>query len=313
MRVAELDDRLNRLRRRELQLDDLGDTHNEPAAMFQILAEEVSNLRGFDPEVLHRARLSRRESFSAAAQAFLDELGWQRLSSETSVALRMGLKDLGEREQFQSWGLFVDRSTNEGIALGISLIKQDAGKRIVSDADQEMQEQVVLACEAAGLEGWTTKLEWPAGFGGESIGLPMYVAALISQRKVPGHALTGSTGRLELGGRVTGVFAIAAKIDAARRIGIRRVIVPEENLQEAQCAAGPDLAVIAVTNTRDVLAALRQPLSSIELGYSELISLVRASIPDYRLVLEDEKDEAQGHRLVVADTGGTANIWVKEP
>jgi len=311
--VEELNNRLGRLRTRERQIDELGDTNNEPAALFKVLANEVSNLQGFDPAALRRASLAHaQDSFSASAEAFLETLGWDRLPADTSRALQEALADLREREHYESWGLFVNSDTDDGLALGTRLTKQNSGEKLWADADRDMQVQVSLACRAAKLESWEADIEWPASFVGESIGLPMYVAALVRQHKLPRHALTASTGRLELGGQIAAVNAVTAKIDAARRIGIRRVLVPQENIQEAQRAAGSDLTVIGVADTRDVLAALRQPLSPIELGYTELISLLRASIPDYQLVLQDEIPEAQGRRLVVANTAGNANIWINK-
>jgi ribonuclease HIII len=310
--VQEVDDRLGRLRKRELQLDDLGDIHNEPAALFKILGEDVSNLQRFDPDALRQARHAHaQDRFSASAEAFLDNLGWEQLPADTRRGLSEALNDLREREDYESWGLFVNRATGDGVALGVRLVKQQAGGgKLWADADGEMQVQVSQACRAAELESWEADLEWRAGFEGNSIGLPMYVAALVCQHRLPRHALTASTGRLEVGGRITAVTGIAAKIDAARRIGVRRVLVPQENLEEAQQAAGTDLAVIPIANIHEVLRALRQPLSSIELGYSELISLLKASIPEYQLVLQKESEEAHGRRLVVANAEGSANIWI---
>jgi ATP-dependent Lon protease len=51
--------------------------------------------------------------------------------------------------------------------------------------------------------------------------------------RIQRHSLTASTGRLDIEGRVTGVSGIKQKIEAARRVGMRRVLVPRENFDEA--------------------------------------------------------------------------------
>ena len=61
---------------------------------------------------------------------------------------------------------------------------------------------------------------------------------------------------------------IARKIEAARRIGIRRVLVPRENFEEAKCAAGTALIIVPIANVSDVAGAFQQSISSVELGYS---------------------------------------------
>src|SRR5262249_12425257 len=151
---------------------------------------------------------------------------------------------------------------------------------------------------------------WPAAYVGESIGLPLFVASLVVQGLIRSHPLTASTGRVEMDGRITGVSGIRIKIEAARRIGVLRVLVPRENLDEAKKAGVNGLVIVPVSHIDEVLGVLRQSVSSVELGYSGLVRLVRASIPDFGLALKDELDEVAGHRFLVANAHGTAGIWV---
>lgn len=312
-RIDAVRSKIEALRLRELQADSLGDLQNEPQALFSLLKpEEVQSIQGFDAEALRRARLSHQESRGRAALAFFETLGWSRLSPEVADELRLAIDDLVERESYQAWGLFVSND-GHGLALGLKLVLRDAGQELFSDADPQMKEQARLAVRLA-LQGqpqeWDAKIEWPAHFAGESLGLPLYIAALVANRLLPGHALTAATGRLDIDGRVIGVTGITAKISAARRIGVRKVLVPGENLREAKAAAGEDLAVLGVDDVREVLDALRQPVSAVELGYGALNLLIRASIPDYQLALKEEVDSAQGRRFVVANASGNAQIWV---
>jgi ribonuclease HIII len=311
-RVEDLGQRLDKLRFRETQVDKLGDLNNEPEALFEVLNKDVATLQGFDPDALRRARLPYHQgSRGAAACAFLEALGWERLDSDVATALREAVDDVVEREQQEAWGLFVVRSDNKGLALGVKLVVDDSDHELFSDADTEMREQAHIAAKfALKGRGWEAKIEWPAQFSGESIGLPLYIAALVANNALPRHALTASTGRLEIDGRVTGVVGIEAKLEAARRLGILRVLLPRENIDEAKAGSGGELIIVPIEHVRDVEQVLQQPIPGIALGYSGLIPLVRASLHDFQLALRDESSTPQGFRFMVANATGNANIWV---
>jgi ribonuclease HIII len=308
-RLEELRTRLDRLRVREQQVDDLGNLDNEPLTVFAILGDEpISN--GFDPERLRSARLH-QHSRAAAAGALLETLGWNKLPHDSAEALQAAIADLSEREQYESWGLFVNRSAGEGLALGVKLVLNDSTQVFSGDGSPEMVDQARVAMRAAlGSRGCEAKLEWPASYSGESIGLPLYIAGLVASGRVLRDALTASTGRIEIDGAVIGVTSIPEKIDAAYRIGMRRVLVPRENFAEAKEHAEERLVVVPITNVREVESALRQPVSAIELDYAALIRLVRASAGDYRLLIESEIRNTNGYRFTVANTSGKASIWV---
>ena len=310
-RVAELRGKLEALQTREAQIDALGDLDNEPQALFEVLQEDVASIQGFALDSLRGVRLPHSDSRGAAARAFLDALGWERLPPDVAKNLCQAVDDVIEREEQTTWGLFVDRNDSNGLALGLKLVLRDSGGELFSCADDEMCEQARVACRLglAG-KGWEAKIEWPALFAGESIGLPLYVAVLVARGVLPHHAFTATTGRLDIDGKVRGVVGIRAKLEAARRIGICRVLVPEENSSDAKNANVKDITVIPVAHVDGVKDAFRQAISSIELGYSGLIHLIRASLPDYQLVVHDEGSVNQGFRFVAANASGHANIWV---
>jgi ribonuclease HIII len=312
-RVEELRLRLENLRKREQQVDNLGDVNNDPQILFEVLNKDVDQIQSFDPDSLRTARLTHQESRGNAALALLETLGPGQLPRDVEDALREAVNDIIEREQQQAWGLFVAQDSSQGLALGIKFVLRDAGAELLADANPEMTQQARIASEFALKnkgKGWNANLEWPARFVGESIGLPLYVAALTALSEIPNHALTASTGKIEIDGKVTGVAGIKAKVNAAKRIGIRRLLVPRDNLAEAKSAAGDDLIVLPVANVGEVRGILLQPMSLIDLGYSGLIRLVRASVRDYQLIVQDESDENQGFKFVVVNTTGTAHIWV---
>ncbi|MGI9102548.1 MAG: ribonuclease HIII [Terriglobales bacterium] len=303
---------IENLRSRELQADSIGDVNNEPQALFAILSDtDIEPLGSFDPEPLRKIRLAHQESRAKAAEAFLDALGWNRLSSDAAQGLRQAVSDLLEREQYQSWGLFVVKGQDQGLALGVKLVVSESGQELFSDADSEMRNQARIAAKLElGDRKWDGHLEWPASFEGESIGLPLYVAALVARNTVPAHALTASTGKLDIDGRVRGVNGIPAKVRAAARVGMRRVLVPRENFDEAKAASDKGTLILPIEHVKDVVAALRQPISPVEIGHSTLVLIVRASAPDYQLVVQDEKSTAQGRQFVLANASGTVRIWV---
>jgi ribonuclease HIII len=311
-RLDELRAALHELQQRELQIDMLGDLNNEPQTLFEILGDEASGIKGFASEALRKARLANRESRACAAAALLATL-WSSLPPEATSALNRAIDDTTERELQESWGLFIDPVWGQGVALGIQLVVRTTGRGLVASSDIETQQQAKIAAELAGLdEGtWNADVEWSARFTGESIGVPLFIAAQVAQGLLPRHALTASTGQLAIGGAVKAVSGIEAKIEAARRLGMRRVLVPRDNLSRArEIAANSQLIVLPLEHVRDVRAAYWQPISPVEVRYSSLKLLIRATVADYQLAVQDESETSQGCRFTVANASGKASIWV---
>ena len=308
-RVDDYRVRLEQLRLREYQVDAIGDLENEPQVLFEVLGDDAHSVQGFDNHALRQARVTHQESRGQAARALLEALGWEKLPVEVATELRRAVDDVIEREQQASWGLFVS-DEGRALALGVNLVRRDSGAKLFADADRAMKQQAEIAADLLGMDGWSASIEWPAQFSGESIGLPLFIAGLIANDRASRHALTVATGQLEIDGRITGVVNIPAKIDAARRIGMRRVLIPYENLSDASSQAEGGPLIIPVGNVTDVIGAMRQPLAARDLSYAGLIRLIRASLSTYGLVSKQENDSAQGFRFTVANTGGTATIWV---
>jgi ribonuclease HIII len=310
-RVTGLEQRLNALSHRVHQADELGDLDNEPQTLFDILGEDAVGLSKFDPARLRQVRLSHTDSRALAAKAFLECLGWEQFSPAVAAEIQIAVQDLEDREQFQAWGLFVD-SRGVGVSLGLKVVVREPGQEnLWSDANREMTEQAGIALRhAVPDKGWEAQIEWPTSYVGESIGLPLYIAGLVANGRLPNRPLTASTGRLDIGGHITGVASIREKVAAARRIGVRRLIVPLENLSEAKGAAGDDLIVVPVGDLQEVASAFRQSMSARELGYAGLIRLVRAAAREYGLLIQDEIENASGFRFVVANLQGKVNIWI---
>jgi len=96
--------------------------------------------------------------------------------------------------------------------------------------------------------------------GGRSAELALVCALAAAVRGVRCPSDTAVTGVIEDGGRVLPVSGMAEKIEAARRAGLRRILVPEENARDAERAAGE--AGPRVVSVRRAEEALRVMLPS---------------------------------------------------
>lgn len=310
-RIGDLDSRLSEMKARQWQVDSLGDLDNEPETVFEILGDELSNLSGYDSERIRRARLAQQGRRSAAAQAVLDTLGWDSLLPVARDQLRLAIADLDEREQYQSWGLFIDREANTAIALGMKVVLTKSGNQLFANCDAETSEQARIAASRVLKDcGWEMNIEWPASFVGESVGLPIAIAALTARGELPHNALVASTGRVDLDGKVTGISGVQQKVDAAVSVGMRRILVPQENLDEAKRSANSRIVVVPVSHLDELVATVRQSVTAVELGFAGLVRLVRSSTKDYKLAVLDEATSSSGHAFVVGNTSGKVRISV---
>jgi hypothetical protein len=220
-----------RLAVRQHQVDQIGDLNTEPEAVFEILdsAADALDITTFDTEALRRARVG-KPSRAAAAQAFLDTLGWANLPLGIADELRDAIRNQERRAtQFQSAAMF--RGPHDaGFALGVVVAGGSAG--IVTGynrADPEMTTQaqavLLLAFENAGAR-WS--VEWELPFGGASIGLSLWVGAHVARGLLAADPLLAATGRVVADGRVSRVDGVPEKIRAAMMCGFRRLLVPAE-------------------------------------------------------------------------------------
>lgn len=314
--IAGFREHVQLLRQRLAQVDAIGNTDTEPtAALFEVLGEESEalELEGFDPTKLHQARLG-AASRADAAKALLDTFGWHRLPDTIVVELKRTIEDLRiQQRHFQGQALFVD-GDDRGFALGVQVEPKDSGAfHTVARIDEPMLKQAELALrEAFAGKGADWDIEWPFPYEGESIGLGLYVGSLVATKQLQPDALTAATGKIEVGGHVRGVGGIAAKLEAARGTGIRRVVLPEENRDAAAGSpAAADLEIVYVNRASEIRAKLLDTASGrAELGFEASIRLARSLLPLYGLALEDETPVDHGHRLDAGDGSSSAMITV---
>lgn len=129
-----------------------------------------------------------------------------------------------------------------------------------------------LGIDTAGLDESDLHLHVPAGAvpkDGPSAGVTIFtaLASLLSGRSVRGD--TAMTGEVTLRGRVLPVGGIKAKVLAAHRAGIRRVILPEKNRrdwEEVPEEVRSALELVLVTDMHEVLAEALDATSGVPLA-----------------------------------------------
>jgi ATP-dependent Lon protease len=125
-----------------------------------------------------------------------------------------------------------------------------------------------LGIDAAGLDSTDIHIHVPAGAvpkDGPSAGVTIFTAlvSLLAGRRV--RPDTAMTGECTLRGRVLPVGGIKAKVLAAHRAGIRRVILPHNNerdIDDVPKTARDEMEFILATDMSQVLAAALEETKS---------------------------------------------------
>lgn len=156
---------------------------------------------------------------------------------------------------------------------------------------------------------------------GSGFDLAIAVALLAAQGDLPAPGLAGTVhlGELGLDGRLRPVPGVLPALAAARRLGVERAVVPQENLAEARLVDGleveaaPDLATVlhrwgAVVEVPSLPAPAPQPEPGPAPGTAE---------PDFRDVLGQEQARfaaevaaAGGHHLLLSGPPGAGKTMI---
>lgn len=314
---AKLVEPLSRVRSLMALIDALGDENVEPAAaIFDHLAKEVDDelLLGADLRALDGVRAG-AASRPAAARALLDALGWERLG-EFGPELRELIDSLVQSAtDFCARVLVVAPDRAAGLCLGVNVLDgEKVGIDGIDEVDLEMNKQAatVLSAFEAKHPAIRWSLEWPLRYAGESIGLALRLAALVAFKGVRPDPLLSATGAVEADGRVRHVEGIAAKLAAARDSGMRRVLLPRENYEEAMSAGiGDDIQLLFVEHIDEIAQRLNETASSDEMSFDGRIRMARSSLPLFGLSLIEERSQQHSRQLIVADAAGRAilELW----
>jgi ATP-dependent Lon protease len=122
-----------------------------------------------------------------------------------------------------------------------------------------------LGIDVASLDTNDLHIHVPAGAvpkDGPSAGVTIFTALVSLLTNRPVRPDTAMTGECSLRGRVLPVGGIKAKVLAAHRAGIRRVILPEQNrrdIDDVPADVRSELEVIFAADMSEVLEAALQP------------------------------------------------------
>lgn len=299
-------------------IDLLSDDRIEPnAVVFDHLSNWLleEQLFGVDAETVGQARIGAGNR-PQAARAALEALGWDRLDGDLARELEVSL-DASEREaaSYQARALLVTPDRDAGLVLGVNVLAgTQEGVVAVDEVDLEMNKQgaIALAPFTTEQHGVRWSLEWPLRYGGESIGLALRLAALVSFKGLRPDPLLAATGSLADDGHVGWVAGVPAKLRAAYEAGMRRVLLSSANKPEAEAAGiTEDLQLLYVEHVDEIEKRLNEVTVANELSFDGRLRQARASLPLYGLSLKKEKTTAHSRQLILTDAAGRAilEIW----
>jgi ATP-dependent Lon protease len=236
--VRQLDRELTRIMRRAALT--LAKQAPEDAAVTQVVS--VSNLRDY----LGKARFHNEIAERTAIPGVATGLAWTPFGGDI---------------------LFIETTRMPGkgvlqITGKLGDVMKESAKAALSYTRSRSAE---LGIDASALDTNDLHIHVPAGAvpkDGPSAGVTIFTAlvSLLSNRPV--RPDTAMTGECSLRGRVLPVGGIKAKVLAAHRAGIRRVILPEQNrrdIDDVPADVLAELEVVFATDMSDVLDAALQP------------------------------------------------------
>ncbi|MGH2904055.1 MAG: ribonuclease HIII [Solirubrobacteraceae bacterium] len=298
-------------------VDTLGDEHvGAGEAIFDHLAARVPEemLSGLETAPAEQARIG-TQTRAHAARALISALGHDRIPQPLAGELGRTLDVLEhEAQDHQARVLFVTPDHDAGLVLGVKVLAVDAlGVSALDtvDAAMEKQARIVISPFLGAHPGVRWSLEWPLSYAGESIGLALHLAALVSFSGQRSDPLLAATGAVAEDGRVHHVEGVGAKLTAAREAGLRRVLLARENEAEArEHVSDGEIALLFVEHIDEVPGVLAETTLRSERSFDGRVRQARASLPLHGLSLKEEKTTQNSVQLIVTDAVGKAILNV---
>ncbi len=165
-------------------------------------------------------------------------------SKESEIGVVNGLavagRDHGTVMEVEAWAVKCASGAGRLITTGIVDEEEFEGRgqklKKVSSAKASATNVTTVLKNIFGIDytDYNIHLNFPGGVpvDGPSAGIAMFSAVYSSVLSVPVPAEIAMTGELSIMGKVKPVGGVAAKLDAARRAGVKKVIIPYENYQE---------------------------------------------------------------------------------
>jgi ATP-dependent Lon protease len=203
-----------------------------------------------------------------SADNLFDYLGKARFHNE--VAERTAIPGVATGLAWTPFGgdiLFIETTRMPGkgvlqITGKLGDVMKESAKAALSYTRSRSQE---LGIDVSSLDNYDLHIHVPAGAvpkDGPSAGVTIFTALVSLLTNRPVRPDTAMTGECSLRGRVLPVGGIKAKVLAAHRAGIRRVVLPEQNrrdIDDVPADVRNEMEVVFATDMSEVLEAALQP------------------------------------------------------
>ncbi|EHQ91912.1 ATP-dependent protease LonB [Desulfosporosinus youngiae] len=200
----------------------------------------------------------------------------KKVPAEPSVGVVNGLAvygpNMGRLLELEVTALPVAPGTGELLVTGIVEEEEQGGGgtkyRRKSMARSSVENVLTVIRRQLGIEpkNYDIHVNFPGGgpVDGPSAGIAIATAAISAIRQQKIDHLLAMTGELSIRGRVNPIGGVAAKIEAAKQAGCKRVLIPKENWQERFAELKDEIEIIAVEELSQVLEMALIPEVNLE-------------------------------------------------
>jgi len=297
-------------------VDQLGEEGSSPAVLFDYLGESSDDLTmPIDRNSIDALRLNQKGRIAAGLRV-LEAIGSSNAGVEQLNDLVAVGKALLARAALYSANALFEAGPG-GVVLGVRVVCNDSGDiKAMAEVAHDLENQAEIALREALPTGRGARwnLEWSTvPSEGESIGLGLFVAAAVELGHLASDPLLACTGRLDIGGVVMPVGGISGKLHAAYRSGMRRVLLPQGNREEAMSViaeGGLPLLPLFVVQARDARRALTSVSVGAQPSFEANVRFARSQIALEDVSITDEPREPF-HRFVVENlsTKNTLDLY----
>lgn len=218
--------------------------------------------------LLHKARISgsgdeRLRNFFEKFLAILRSQGLSVTSEQIESLTNFGIEAYTRLQVWPAYALF--SVGGDGDIYGLKINAPTAGTGVIKEVNDTSSlmhtaaRKVFLHYQSRSLAAKQWDIIWEISrsdiqYDGESIGLGLYAAILVTVDRLKIDSYTAFTGKVETDGSICRIEHLDAKLAAAHKLGIRRVFIPVENSEKLTEYEG--LKIIPVRSIEDMLHKL---------------------------------------------------------
>jgi ribonuclease HIII len=257
--------------------NDLGALLLGPLANWSILSESLQfNFPDMTKGLLHQARISgnseqRLESFLELFIKALEDQGLHESASQIEPLIVQAIEGYQRLREWQVFALFALGARGDVYGVKVrTLANGDGTVRSLNSTGIDMKTAATKAVSFVTSSRPQTRqwdFHWEISrndieFDGESIGLSLAIATIARIENIDIDLYTAFTGKVESDGTVRRIEYLPAKLQAAKQLGIRRVFIPLENIEDCEGIDGVKL--IPVESVDEALHKLKSATYYIE-------------------------------------------------